>query len=198
MAEKRKCGCAKPGSVSSIVPDESPTAKICIQTEAAPLPVGPYSQAVKIDKTIYISGCLGLKLDPNELVEGGAAAEAKQALKHMGTILEASGSSYNNVLKTTVFLGCMDDFAAVNDVYKQFFTKDFPARSCFQVAKLPLEANVEIEAIATIVEGEVAAPPADGGGDDAPPPDGDAPPEDAPPEDAPAEDAPAEDAPAEE
>ncbi|KRT85571.1 hypothetical protein AMK59_402, partial [Oryctes borbonicus] len=103
------------------------------------------TQAIVFERTIYVSGCLGLNKDTMKLVEGGAKPEAKQALTSLGHILQAAGSNYANVLKTTVFLENMDDFAAVNDVYKEFFPKDFPARSCLQVAKLPLGAKFEIE-----------------------------------------------------
>ncbi|KAJ8924545.1 hypothetical protein NQ315_000693 [Exocentrus adspersus] len=107
------------------------------------------SQAVVVDNLVFLSGVLGM--DTNmKLVEGGTAAEARQALKNIGHILEAAGSSYKNVIKNTVMLNDIKDFAAVNEVYKEFFKKDFPARSCYQVGKLPLEANVEIEVIAIV------------------------------------------------
>ncbi|GJQ88051.1 hypothetical protein Trydic_g12973 [Trypoxylus dichotomus] len=128
--------------------EEPTTCKRIINTSNAPQAVGPYNQAIVFDKTVYVSGCLGLNKDTMKLVEGGVKAETKQALTSLGHILQAAGSSYANVLKTTVYLGNIDDFAAVNEVYKEFFAKDFPARSCFQVAKLPLGARVEIEAIA--------------------------------------------------
>lgn len=119
-----------------------------ICTAKAPKPVGPYNQAVAIDRTLYVSGVLGLNKDTMKLVEGGAPAEAKQALTNLGHILEASGTNYANVVKTCIFLNDINDFTAVNEVYQSVFTKDFPARSTFQVGKLPLGAKVEIEAIA--------------------------------------------------
>ncbi|KAL3270651.1 hypothetical protein HHI36_021180 [Cryptolaemus montrouzieri] len=124
------------------------TVRKVILTQCAPKPVGPYSQAVQFDKTLYISGVLGLDKNKMELVEGGAGDQAKQALINMGHILKAAGSTYENVIKTTIFLANIGDFKEVNDVYKDFFTTNPPARSTYQVAKLPLEALVEIEAIA--------------------------------------------------
>ncbi|CAG4950196.1 unnamed protein product [Colias eurytheme] len=110
-------------------------------------PVGPYSQAILADKTLYVSGVLGM--DPQaQLVCGGAEAQAKQALDNLKHILEAGGSSLAGVVKTTILLLNMDDFQAVNQVYAQYFPKDCPARATYQVAKLPLGAAVEIEAIA--------------------------------------------------
>ncbi|XP_054287119.1 2-iminobutanoate/2-iminopropanoate deaminase-like isoform X2 [Macrosteles quadrilineatus] len=125
-----------------------PAPKKAIVTSKAPKPVGPYSQAVQIGDTVFVSGVLGLNKDTLKLVEGGAGPEAEQALLNLGHILDAADSYYANVVKTTVFLADMDDFPTVNEVYKKYFEEPYPARSCFQVAKLPLGAKVEIEAIA--------------------------------------------------
>uniref|UniRef100_A0A1B6JU46 Uncharacterized protein n=1 Tax=Homalodisca liturata TaxID=320908 RepID=A0A1B6JU46_9HEMI len=113
-----------------------------------PKPVGPYSQAVQAGQTVYVSGVLGLNCETMKLVEGGAVKEAEQALQNLGHILTAADSDYSKVVKNTVFLDNIEDFAAVNEVYKKYFKEPFPARSCFQVAKLPLGAKVEIETIA--------------------------------------------------
>ncbi|EFA08585.1 rutC family protein UK114 [Tribolium castaneum] len=121
-----------------------------ISTNKAPKPVAPYNQAVLLDKTLYVSGVLGLNKDTMKLVDGGAGAEARQALQSLGHILEEAGSSFEKVAKTTIFLNNIDDFGAVNDVYKDFFTKNHPARSTFQVGKLPMGAKVEIEVIAAV------------------------------------------------
>ncbi|KAJ3645020.1 hypothetical protein Zmor_022713 [Zophobas morio] len=121
-----------------------------INTSRAPKPLAPYNQAVQLDKTLYVSGVIGLDKDTMQLVKGGAAAEARQALTWLGNILEDAGSSYENVVKSTVFLANMDDFVAVNEVYQEFFKSNFPARSAVQVAKLPLNANVEIEVVAAV------------------------------------------------
>ncbi|XP_012867871.1 PREDICTED: ribonuclease UK114 [Dipodomys ordii] len=113
-----------------------------------PRPIGPYSHAVLVDRTMYISGQVGLDPSSGKLVPGGVAEEAKQALTNMFEILKAAGCDFTNVVKTTVFLTDMNDFGTVNEVYKQFFKSDFPARSAYQVAALPIGAHVEIEAIA--------------------------------------------------
>ncbi|XP_060520357.1 rutC family protein UK114 [Cylas formicarius] len=122
--------------------------KKIINTNNAPRPIAPYNQGVVLDSTLYVSGCLGLDKDTMKLVEGDVSAETRQALKNLGHILQAANSSYDKVVKTTIFLSDINDFAAVNEVYKEFFTKDFPARSAFQVGKLPLNARVEIEVVA--------------------------------------------------
>ncbi|XP_075979119.1 reactive intermediate imine deaminase A homolog UK114 [Anticarsia gemmatalis] len=110
-------------------------------------PVGPYSQAILADKTLYVSGVLGMDPDA-QLVCGGAEAQTKQALDNLRHVLEAGGASLESVVKTTILLARMDDFQVVNQVYAEYFTKDHPARATFQVAKLPRDAAVEIEAIA--------------------------------------------------
>ncbi|KAG8336043.1 2-iminobutanoate/2-iminopropanoate deaminase [Homalodisca vitripennis] len=106
------------------------------------------SQAVQAGQTVYVSGVLGLNCETMKLVEGGAVKEAEQALQNLGHILTAADSDYSKVVKNTVFLDNIEDFAAVNEVYKKYFKEPFPARSCFQVAKLPLGAKVEIETVA--------------------------------------------------
>ncbi|XP_059153153.1 2-iminobutanoate/2-iminopropanoate deaminase-like isoform X2 [Physella acuta] len=110
------------------------------------------SQAVQVDNTLYISGQIGFIPETMEIVPGGAVAEADQALKNMGAILEAAGSSFENVVKTTVLLQSINDFAAVNEVYSKYFPNNKPARAAYQVAALPKGANVEIEAIAMVGE----------------------------------------------
>ncbi|XP_056154637.1 2-iminobutanoate/2-iminopropanoate deaminase isoform X1 [Lampris incognitus] len=127
----------------------SPVRKL-INTASAPAAIGPYSQAVVVDRTMYISGQLGLDVASGQLVPGGVQAQAKQALINMGEILKAAGSDYGNVVKTTVLLADINDFNSVNDVYKTFFTSNFPARAAYQVAALPRGGLVEIEAVAVI------------------------------------------------
>ncbi|XP_012259999.2 rutC family protein UK114 isoform X2 [Athalia rosae] len=119
-----------------------------ITSPLAPKPVAPYNQAILVDRTVYLSGVLGLDKNTGKLVGNGAAGEARQALINMGHILAAAGSSFEKVIKTTILLDNIDDFSVINEVYKEFFAKDYPARSAFQVGKLPLGALVEIEAIA--------------------------------------------------
>uniref|UniRef100_A0A4W6DYR6 Reactive intermediate imine deaminase A homolog n=1 Tax=Lates calcarifer TaxID=8187 RepID=A0A4W6DYR6_LATCA len=115
-------------------------------TPKAPVRQGIYSQAVVVDRTMYISGQLGLDVASGQLVDGGVQAQAKQALINMGEILKAAGCNYGNVVKTTVLLADINDFNAVNEVYKTFFSSNFPARAAYQVAALPRGGLVEIEA----------------------------------------------------
>ncbi|KAM9102267.1 2-iminobutanoate/2-iminopropanoate deaminase isoform X1 [Sarcophilus harrisii] len=137
--------------------------KKVISTAKAPGAIGPYrgepgapgkrperliSQAVLVDKTMYISGQLGMDPASGQLVSGGVAEEAKQALINIGEILKAGGCDYTNVVKTTVLLADINDFNAVNEIYKQYFKSSFPARAAYQVAALPKGGRVEIEAIA--------------------------------------------------
>ncbi|KAL0961698.1 hypothetical protein UPYG_G00330550 [Umbra pygmaea] len=119
-------------------------------TTKAPVRQGIYSQAVLVDRTLYISGQLGMDVTSNLLVEGGVQAQANQALINMGEILKSVGCTYDNVVKTTVLLADINDFTSVNNVYQTFFSKNFPARSAFQVAALPRGGLVEIEAVAVI------------------------------------------------
>uniref|UniRef100_A0A183FKY2 2-iminobutanoate/2-iminopropanoate deaminase n=1 Tax=Heligmosomoides polygyrus TaxID=6339 RepID=A0A183FKY2_HELPZ len=111
-----------------------------------------FSQAVRVDNTIYISGSLGLDPKSGDLKEG-IKEQAHQSLKNIGEVLKAAGVGYGNVVKTTVLLADINDFATVNDIYKEYFTTKFPARAAYQVAVLPKKALVEIEAIA--VAGEI-------------------------------------------
>uniref|UniRef100_A0A8C0HD35 Reactive intermediate imine deaminase A homolog n=1 Tax=Chelonoidis abingdonii TaxID=106734 RepID=A0A8C0HD35_CHEAB len=106
------------------------------------------SQAVLIDRTMYIAGQLGMDPSSGQLVPGGAKEEAKQALKNIGEILKAAGCDYSNVVKTTVLMADMKDFSDINETYKQFFRSNFPARAAYQVVALPKDAQVEIEAVA--------------------------------------------------
>lgn len=120
-----------------------------IATENAPAAVGPYSQAVEAGGAVYVSGQIPLVPATGQLVEGGIEAQAEQSLKNVGAILQAAGLGYGDVVKTTVLLADIDDFAAVNEVYARFFTGEvLPARAAFQVAALPKGAGVEIEAVA--------------------------------------------------
>ncbi|XP_029447634.1 2-iminobutanoate/2-iminopropanoate deaminase-like isoform X2 [Rhinatrema bivittatum] len=121
-----------------------------ILTAKAPAAIGPYSQAVVVEKTMYVSGQLGMDPASGQLVAGGVLEEAKQALVNMGEILKAAGCNYNNVVKTTILLADINDFSGVNEVYKQFFQSNFPARAAYQVAALPKGGRVEIEAVAIL------------------------------------------------
>ncbi|KAM8846100.1 2-iminobutanoate/2-iminopropanoate deaminase-like [Synchiropus picturatus] len=121
-----------------------------VNTAKAPAAIGPYSQAVVVDRTMYISGQLGMDPSNGHLVDGGVQAQTRQALVNMGEILKAADCSYENVVKTTVLLADMNDFNNVNDIYKQFFSSNFPARAAYQVAALPRGGLVEIEAVAVL------------------------------------------------
>ena len=124
--------------------------KEVIRTDKAPKAIGPYSVANRIGNLVFTAGQIGLDPATNELVSGGIQAETRQALTNIESVLEASGTSLEQVVKTTVFLRDMGDFAQMNTVYAEFFPQDHPARSTVQVAALPRYAAVEIEAIATV------------------------------------------------
>jgi 2-iminobutanoate/2-iminopropanoate deaminase len=122
--------------------------KQIITAEKAPKPIGPYSVATRVCELIFCAGQGGLDPVTNEMVPGGIEAETRQALTNLKNVLEAAGSSMDHVLKTTVFLRDINDFARMNAVYAEFFTKDYPARSTVQVAAIPKGGAVEIEVIA--------------------------------------------------
>jgi len=122
--------------------------KKIVHTDDAPAAVGPYSQAVKIGDLVYTAGQIPLDPATGKMVEGDVQAQTERSLLNLQAVLKASGSSLKNVVKTTVFLQNMGDFAAMNEVYGRFFTKNPPARSAVEVAALPLGAQVEIEAVA--------------------------------------------------
>ena len=119
-----------------------------ISTTAAPAAIGPYSQAIEANGTVYVSGQLPIDPATGEFATGGIQAQARQSLTNMKNILAEAGLTMQNVAKVTVLLADIADFAAVNEVYAEFFSAPFPARSAFQVAALPKGAGVEIEAIA--------------------------------------------------
>ena len=121
-----------------------------INTETAPAAIGPYSQAVKTDTMVFVSGQLAFDPATGNLITDDIKAEARQAMNNLKTILEASDSSLEKVVKTTLFIKNMDDFPLINEVYGEFFTKDFPARACVEVARLPRDAHFEIEAVALL------------------------------------------------
>ncbi len=125
--------------------------KKIIATTAAPSAIGPYSQAVAIPGMVFTSGQLGLDPATGSFVEGGVAEQTRRALVNLKSVLETAGSSTDKVLKTTVFLSDMNNFAAMNAVYAEFFSEgSFPARSAIEVARLPKDALVEIEAVALV------------------------------------------------
>lgn len=124
--------------------------KSIVPTPEAPAAIGPYSQAVKDNGTLYLSGQIGMNPASGELVSEDVREQTAQALRNMQAILKAAGAGSDNVLKVTVFITDMNDFALVNGEYEKVFSKDAPARSCVAVAALPKGAKVEIEAIARL------------------------------------------------
>jgi 2-iminobutanoate/2-iminopropanoate deaminase len=122
--------------------------KQVIQTDNAPKAIGPYSQAIRIGDLIYTAGQVALSPTTGELVGTDIEAQTRQVLENLKGVLEAAGSSFDNVVKTTVFLASMGDFAKMNAIYSEYFTGKTPARSTVQVAALPKNALVEIECVA--------------------------------------------------
>lgn len=124
--------------------------KEIISTTKAPAAIGPYSQAVKLGNMIYTSGMIPLVPETMQIVEGDVVQQAKQVLENLKSLLEASGSSLDKVIKTTVFIKNMNDFPRINEIYGEYFQTQQPARSCVEVARLPKDVLVEIEVVAYI------------------------------------------------
>ena len=124
--------------------------KQVIHTDKAPAAIGPYSQAIQIGQLLFTSGQVPIDSETGAIVEGGIQEQARQSLNNIKAILNAAGTNMGAVVKTTVFLQDMNDFAAMNEVYAQFFQEPYPARSAVQVARLPKDVLVEIEAIAQL------------------------------------------------
>ena len=124
--------------------------KTVIQTPKAPAAIGPYSQAIAVGDMIYTSGMIPIIPETGELETGDVKAQARQAIGNLIALLKEAGSDADCVIKTTVFIKDMNDFAQVNAIYAEYFKNEFPARSCVQVAKLPKGGLVEIEAIAAV------------------------------------------------
>jgi len=122
--------------------------KEIIQTEHAPHAIGPYSQAIKSNGLVFASGQIPTDPQTGQFVPGGIEAQTEQVLRNLAAVLEAAGSGLAQVVKTTVFLADMQEFAAMNEVYGRFFKDDPPARATVEAARLPRDARVEIEAIA--------------------------------------------------
>jgi 2-iminobutanoate/2-iminopropanoate deaminase len=115
----------------------------------APKAIGPYSSALRVGEWLFISGQTPLDPATSQMIDGDVAAQTRRVLQSIGALLEAGGLSYAAVAKTTVFLADMNDFAAMNDVYRTFFSEPYPARSTVQAARLPRDARIEIDVIAT-------------------------------------------------
>merc|ERR1711990_57582 len=147
---KRKSSSSSSSKTEPKTKKMSAISREALHTENAPAAVGPYSQAVRVDRTIYISG--QIPFDPKTMtcVEGGIEAQTKQVMENMKAILENAGCDFSNVVKTTVLVQNMDDFGKVNGVYATYFSEPYPARACYEVARLPKDVDVEIEAIAVV------------------------------------------------
>lgn len=122
--------------------------KLVISTNKAPAAIGPYSQAIKIGNLVFLSGQIPLLPATGEIVQGDIRVQTRQVLENIKHVLEAAGSSLDKVVKTTIFMKDLNDYTVINDVYKDFFSHKPPARAAVQVARLPRDVGVEVEAIA--------------------------------------------------
>lgn len=122
--------------------------KNVVKTDKAPQAIGPYSQAIEVNGMVYTSGVVPIDPATGNVVEGDIKVQATRVFDSMKALLEAAGSSCEDVVKTTVFIKDMNDFAALNEIYANYFTGNFPARSCVEVARLPKDVLIEMEAIA--------------------------------------------------
>ena len=130
--------------------DSSATVRQVVRTDQAPDAIGPYSQAVIANGFVFTSGQIPIDPATGQFVPGGIAEQTKQVLNNLSAVLEAAGSSLQQVVKTTVFLADMQDFTAMNEVYATFFGAEPPARSTVQAARLPRDARVEIDVVALV------------------------------------------------
>ena len=124
--------------------------KVCFKTKLGPAAVGPYSTATLAGETIYLSGMIGIDPAVQKPVEGGTLAQARQAFENIKTVLGELGATMDDVLKTTVYLTDIGEFAAVNQLYAEAFAPNFPARTCVEVSKLPMGLSIEVECIARV------------------------------------------------
>lgn len=123
--------------------------KRIIETEKAPKPIGPYSQAVEVGNLVYLSGQVAINPETSTFVNDDVATQTEWVMKNIGEVLESAGLEFSNIIKTSIFLTDMNNFKAVNEVYAKFFATDFPARETVAVVGLPLGALVEISVIAS-------------------------------------------------
>ena len=122
--------------------------KNVVKTDKAPQAIGPYSQAIEVNGMVYTSGVVPIDPSTGEVVEGDIKVQATRVFDSMKALLESAGSSCEDVVKTTVFIKDMNDFAALNEIYATYFTGIFPARSCVEVSRLPKDVLIEMEAVA--------------------------------------------------
>lgn len=137
-------------ATTSVLQSTMNVEKQAVVTDKAPAALGPYSQAIKANDLLFVSGVLGLVPETGKFASEDVEGQTEQIMKNMGEILKAGGANYESVVKTTIMLADLADFQAVNKVYANFFPGAAPARSTYQVAALPLNARIEIECIATI------------------------------------------------
>ena len=123
--------------------------KHAVSSPDAPKAIGPYSQAVRAGQLLFVSGQVPLDPATGQIVDGDIAAQTRRVFDNLGAVLTAGGRSFADVVRTTVFLADMNDFAAVNEIYGQYFSEPYPARATVQVARLPKDARVEIDVIAS-------------------------------------------------
>ena len=123
--------------------------KQAVSSSDAPKAIGPYSQAVRVGQLLFVSGQVPLDPATGEMVTGDIAAQTRRVFENLGAVLKAGGRSFNDVVRTTVFLADMNDFAEVNKIYGTYFSEPYPARATVQVARLPKDARVEIDVIAS-------------------------------------------------
>lgn len=124
--------------------------KTAVNTPAAPAAIGPYSQAIRVDNLLFVSGQIPLDPQSGELVTSGIEAETKRVMENLAAILKAAGTDFDQVVKTTIFLKDMSNFQKVNEVYGSYFKPPFPARATVEVARLPKDVRVEIDCIAKV------------------------------------------------
>ena len=124
-------------------------AKKIVNTDKAPKAAGPYSQAVKVGNLLFISGQIPVEAQSGNLVREGVELQTQQVIENIGAILHSVGLSYENVVKTTLYIRNMQDFDAINKIYAEYFQEGPPARACVEVTRLPRDVDIEIEAVAT-------------------------------------------------
>ena len=123
--------------------------KEAVSSPDAPKAIGPYSQAIRAGQLLFLSGQIALDPTTGQIVDGGVAAQTRRVMENLGGVLSAAGLSFADVVRTTIYLADMNDFAAVNEAYGGYFTAPAPARATVQVARLPRDARVEIDAVAS-------------------------------------------------
>ncbi|MCK5781261.1 MAG: RidA family protein [Flavobacteriales bacterium] len=122
--------------------------KTIINTENAPAPLGPYSQAIKLDNTLYVSGQIAINPKTNELINSNIEVETDMVMSNIGAILKEAGMDYSNVVKCSIFIKDMNQFSEINEVYGKYFIENSPARETVEVARLPKDLNIEISVVA--------------------------------------------------